>query len=198
MIECPYCRTALTEDTPVCPGCKLELRTAKRVLGPAPRLNPQGVTDFSGCLSANEEKRIVKAVAAFQERFPQSRLAIVLKSFASEFPLGAQLFWLFNTAGLASEDSKGGKNRDLLVGIDTNKNSAGLTIGYGLEPFLGQDALDHLMQLAVPKLEQGEHALGVLEIITGLSLLMEGVCRELRDMLGLEFDFAVKERAGEY
>lgn len=198
MIECPSCRTALTEDTPVCPECKLELRTAKRVLGLPPRLNPLGVTDFASCLSASEEKRLLKAIAIFQQRFPQSRIAVVFREFVPEVPLGAQLFWLFNTSGLASEDSKHGKNRDLLIGIDTNQNIAGLTIGYGLEPFLGQDALDHLMQLAVPKLELGEYATGILEVITALSLLMEGVCRGLRDMLGLDIDFAVKEQAGDY
>lgn len=198
MIACPNCRTALTEETPVCPGCNLELRTAKRVLGPAPRLNHLGVTDFSGCLSKAEEKRLLKEVNLFQQRFPQSRLAVVIRAFSEDFPLGAQLFWLFNTAGLASEDSKLGKNRDILIGIDSQQNLAGITIGYGLEPFLGQEALDHLMQLAAPQLQLDDYAAGALAIIRGLSKLMEGVCRELREMLGLDYDFAVKEKQGEY
>ncbi|MFM1560190.1 MAG: hypothetical protein ACKJSK_12825 [Roseibacillus sp.] len=198
MIECPYCRTALTEDTPVCPQCKLELLSAKRVLGPAPRLNHQGVSDFSNCITPREEKRLVCAIDNFQERFPQTRLAVVFKAFSPEIPLGTQLFWLFNTAGLASEGSKQGKNRDILIGINTSKSEAGLTIGYGLEPFLGQDALDHVMQFAVPSMQSGEHAKGVHEIIRGLSLLMEGVCRDLRDMLGLNYDFALGEEARDY
>ncbi len=198
MLECPYCRTPLTENTAACPKCHLDLSRAKIVLGPAPRLSHLGVSDFSGCLSDAEEKRIIRAVQHFQNRFPQSRLAIVFREFSPEFPLSAHLFWLFNSSGLASGDRKGGKNRDVLIGIDTARNVAGLTVGYGLEPFLGQEALDHLMRLAVPNFQAAEYADGVLEIVRGLSLLMEGVCRELRDMLGLDYDFAVEEKAGEY
>ena len=198
VIECPYCRTTLTETTPVCPQCKLELKSAKRVLGPAPGLSHSGVTDFSGCLGESERKRLVRAVANFRDRFPQSRLVVVFRASREDFPLGAQLFWLFNSSGLASDDCKEGRNRDILVGIDTARDIAGLTIGYGLEPFLGQDALDHVMQLAVPHLQEGEYAAGVRDIIEGLNRLMEGVCRELQDMLGLEDNFAVEEQRGDY
>lgn len=198
MIECPYCRTALTETTPVCPRCKLDLQSAKQALGPAPALSWSGVTDFSGCLSEAETKRLVRAVKTFQERFPQSRLAVVFCAFREEVPLGAELFWLFNSSGLCSEDSKEGRNRDILVGIDTRHDVAGLAIGYGLEPFLRQEALDHVMQLAVPRLEAGEYAAGVHEIIESLTRLMEGVCRELREMLGLDYECAIKDDGREY
>lgn len=198
MIECPYCRAPLTETSIACPSCNLDLSRARVVLGPAPRLSNRGVTDFVRCLNSSEERRLVRAVAHFQERFPQSRLAIVFSRFSSEFPLGAHLFWLFNTCGLASQDRKWGRNRDVLVGIDVRRRIAGLTVGYGLEPFLGQRALDHVMHLAVPHLEAEDFATGALDIIKGLSRLMEGVCRDLREMLGLKYDFAVEEKAGEY
>jgi hypothetical protein len=198
VIECPYCRTPLTETTTACPSCRLDLTRAKAVMGPAPRLSNRGVTDFVHCLRASEERRLARAVGAFQQRFPQSRLALIFNRFAPEFPLGAHLFWLFNTSGLASQDRKWGKNRDILIGIDTDRGLAGLTVGYGLEPFLGQKALDHVMQLAVPNLEAEDYAAGAHEIVKGLSRLLEGVCRDLRDMLGLDYDFAVEEKAGEY
>ena len=54
------------------------------------------------------------------------------------------------------------------------------------------------MQLAVPKLEAEDYAGGAQEIIKGLSRLMAGVCRDLRDMLGLDSEFAVEEKAGDY
>lgn len=197
VIECPYCHAPLSEESPACTQCQLDLERAKQVLGPAPRLSHLGVTDFAGCLREPERKKLVRAVRQFQERFPQSRLAVVFHTFSTEFPLGTQLFWLFNSSGLASDACKEGNNRDILIGVDPNCDVAGLTIGYGLEPFLAQAALDHVTQLAVPKLAGGEHAEGVLDIIGGLARLMEGVCRELSEMLGLDPDFATREEKPE-
>lgn len=167
-------------------------------MGPPPRLSHRGVTDFAKCISASDERRLARTVRHFERRFPQSRLAIVFNCFSDEFPLGAHLFWLFNTAGIATHDRKWGRNRDVLIGIDVERGLAGITVGYGLEPFLGQKALDHVMHLAVPKLEESEFAAGALEIVRGLSRLMEGVCRDLRDVLGLDYDFAVEEQSGDY
>jgi hypothetical protein len=167
-------------------------------MGPAPRLSNSGVTDFARCLARTEERRLARAVRGFQERFPQSRLVIVFDVFPAEFPLGAHLFWLFNTSGLATQDRKWGRNRDILVGIDTGRHLAGLTVGYGLEPFLGTKALDHVMHLAVPRFEAEDYAAGAHEVIKSLSRLMEGVCRDLRDMLGLDYDFAAEENSGDY
>lgn len=198
MIECPYCRTALTETSTACPSCCLDLSRAQALMGPAPRLSHRGVTDHAECLTPGEERRLARQVRTFQDRFPQSRLALVFQRFSEEFPLGTQLFWLFNTCGLSRPDHKWGRNRDILVGIDPHRRMAGLTVGYGLEPFLGQQALDHIMKLASPLLREGSYATGASEIIKGLSRLMEGVCRDLRDMLGLDYDFAVEERPGEY
>ena len=75
---------------------------------------------------------------------------------------------------------------------------AGLTVGYGLEPFLSQEALDHALDLARPHLEKEDFPAAVLTILNALSQLLEGVCRELSDMLGLEQKFVLVQEPGEY
>lgn len=186
MLECPYCHQALTETSVACPQCHLEFQAAKAVMGPIPRLSPEGVSDLAPCLSRSEHRRLTRLVGAFRDRFPQCRLALVFREFSPQFPLAAQLFWLFNAGGVASENEKGGRNRDLLLGIDPKAQRAGLTMGYGLEPFLNQSALDHILSLAVPYLELNSHAEASREILEGLTRLMEGVCRELGEMVGTE------------
>ncbi len=167
-------------------------------MGPIPRLSYRGITDFASCLRDAEQRRLERAVSVFQERFPQSRLGFVLKAFRSDFPLGTHLFWLFNSSGFARENLKLGRNRDILVGIDTRHRLAGLTVGYGLEPFLGREALDHVLRMAVPEFQEGRYAAGIQTIIKGLSLLMEAVCRELSDLLDLDSLPSEKEKAGIY
>lgn len=186
MLECPYCHHTLTESSASCPQCQLEFQAAKAVMGPVPRLSSEGVTDLADCLSRGDLRRLVRMVGAFRDRFPQCHLAVVFRSFSSDFPLGAQLFWLFNAGGLSSENEKGGRNRNILIGIDPKAENAGLTMGYGLEPFLNQTALDHILALAGPYLQVHAYLEAARELIKGLIRLLEGVCRELGELVGTD------------
>jgi len=198
VIQCPYCRTPLTETTPACPKCSLDLDRASAVMGPVPRLSALGITDFTETLKPRDEKRLHRTIREFHLRFPQSRVAVVFSRFDSKFPLAAHLFWLFNTAPVSGESCKRGDNRDLLIGIDPDRRLAGLTVGYGLEPFLDQDALDRALELARPHLEKDDFPAAVLTILNALSRLMEEVCRELGDLLGLEQNFVLVQQPGEF
>jgi len=182
----------------VCPQCGLDLDRASAVMGPVPRLSPDGITDFTNTLRPRDEKRLFRTLRDFHRRFPQSRLAVIFSHFDPKFPLRAHLFWLFNTAPVSGEAAKQGENRDLLLGVDPGRHLAGLIVGYGLEPFLSQDALDHALDLARPALEKDDYPAAVLTILNALSQLMEGVCRELGDMLGLEQNFVLVNQPDEY
>jgi hypothetical protein len=166
-MRCPYCRTRLAETAPECPSCHLTLDRASAILGPVPRIAP-GVADLAGVLAKGDAKRIGKAAARLMWNFPQVTLHVLLHEFPGEHPFDLHVFWLFNCGGLSSTAQKGGENRSLLLAIDPVAGRAALMAGYGLEPFLGDDALDHLLELSEPAWQAGEWARGILDLIGGL------------------------------
>ena len=198
VIQCPYCRTALTEASPACPSCQLDLERANKVMGPIPLLSGSGLTVLTQSLDGAGERPMIRRLQAFHRRFPQCRVHVLVARFPEAFPPASYLFWLFNSGGLSEAGHIRGKNRDLLVGIDPFLQNAGLIVGYGLEPFLSQAALDRTVAEAVPKLQAGDLSGGVIEIIDGLSELMEDVCRELPAMLGLEKELTVENTGGDF
>lgn len=198
VIQCPYCRTPLTEASPACPSCQLDLERANKVMGPIPLLSGSGLTVLTQALDGAGERPMIRRIQTFHRRFPQCRVNILVARFPEAFPPASYLFWLFNSGGLSEAGHIRGKNRDILIGIDPFLQTAGLIVGYGLEPFLQQDALDQILAVAVPQLQSGNLSGGVLEIIDGLSHLMEDVCRDLPAILGLEKDLAVENTGGDF
>ena len=108
----PIVGTALTENTAACPHCALDLSRANAVLGPVPRLSASGLSDLAGVLKTGQPEKILRLLDDFQFRFPQSRLAVVLRNFDPKLPLATHLYWLFNVAPVSGKGNPGGTNRD--------------------------------------------------------------------------------------
>jgi uncharacterized membrane protein YgcG len=183
-MHCPYCRTPLTETTAECPACKLTLARANALLGPVPRLLP-GLTDSSRVLRRRAAERVRRALEAFSRRFPQLTAHVVLRDFLPQYPIELQAFWLFNSAGLSKEEDRLGENRTILLVIDPPQGLAALTVGYGLEPFVRDEALDHLLELAEPAWRGGYFGDGILTVLQGLEALLADACESLPATAGL-------------
>ncbi len=110
-----------------------------------------------------------------QSRFPQLVLQIVIQSFPSEHPFAMHVFWLFNAANFAGGVNRGKDNYALLIVLDPTRNEAAIIPGYGLEPLLSTEALDHLLELAGPSWENHRWAVGLNRVMDGLDQLLESV-----------------------
>lgn len=183
-MRCPYCRTRLTELALECPACRLTLDRATALLGPVPRLG-QGVADLAGVLPKGDAAKISKAIGRLMWTFPQVSLHVLLHVFPEDHPFDLHVFWLFNCGGFSTEAQKAGENRSILLALDPALGRSALTVGYGLEPFLGDEALDHLLELAEPAWRNGEWTRGILEVIAGLDRLLESAALEVAAGFGL-------------
>lgn len=195
-MRCPYCRTRLTETAVECPRCHLTLDRAKVLLGAVPRLG-QGVCDTCRVLSRSEMQKLAKACGKLAWNFPQVTLHVLLHQFPQEHPFSLHVFWLFNCGGFSAENSKGSDNHGILLALDPVQGKSGLTVGYGLEPFLSDDALEHLLELSEPAWKTGEWARGISEIIAGLDRLLESAALEASAGFGLKA-LAMKSRGNEF
>jgi len=194
-MQCPYCRSPLSETSKECPSCLLSLFTANSLLAPLP-MTTRGVTDTTGLLEKGTDKKINKSLAALNRKFPQVDMHVFISKFNNKFPIATHLFWLFNQGDFCAGNKKGGNNRSILLGLDPKQGKIGLIVGYGLEPFLPSKALDHTLEKAQPMLASGEYDQAILAVIEALSKLMQGICSGFNETLGI--DLAEKEVIKEF
>lgn len=184
-MQCPYCRTQLSETSEECTYCNLSLQSANALLGPVPRLAP-GLNDTLSALSKASQQKITKRLAKLSRRFPQVRMHIITSEFDPKYSISTHLFWLFNQGIFCTSDRKGGENHSILLGLDTVQRRVGLIVGYGLEPFLSQKSLDQVLEKAQPLLDKGNYSEAVLAIINEIYKLMEEICNDLNELLDLD------------
>jgi len=110
-----------------------------------------------------------------QRRFPQLVVQVIMQFFPPAHPFATYGFWLFNASNLAGGGTRGKANCTLLVVLDPKRNEAAIVPGYGLEPLLRSEALDHLLVLAGPAWENHRWAEGLTGILSGLDQLLESV-----------------------
>ncbi len=133
------------------------------------------VADTTGLLDAAGEAKLRKRITAMQRRFPQLVPQVVMHAFPAEHPFAMHAFWLFNGGNFAGDSKRGKENHALLVVLDPVRNEAAIVPGYGLEPLLTTEALDHLLELAGPAWGKQLWADGLLKVLDGLDQLLESI-----------------------
>jgi len=184
-MRCPYCSHPLAETAVECLHCHLTLDRATAILGAVPRIS-RGVCDTTGTLSKKEAQKIAKLGGKLAWTFPQISLHVLLHHFPQEHPFSLHVFWLFNCGGLSTESSRGENNHAILLAIDPRQGRSALTVGYGLEPFLSDEAMDHLLELSEPAWKNGHWTRGILDVIAGLDRLLENAALEVAAGFGLK------------
>ena len=77
--------------------------------------------------------------------------------------------------GLSPGSKRGKDNHALLVFIDPYRQESAIVPGYGLEPLLQPQALDHLLEMSSPAFQSAKWELGLEVILDGLEQLLESV-----------------------
>lgn len=179
-IACPFCQSPVPEAAHQCPTCFLSLPKLERLLGIPPVL-ARGVTDLTRQHHRKELSKIRRIIANFEVLQPESQLNVIFNNFDQNYPLQAQLFWLFNSPSLGRRHIQKENNRDLLIGIDTEAGSAGIVIGFGLEPFLSPERLHPILNSALPSFEQGGYTDAIAILAVGLDELISSIAKNIAE-----------------
>ena len=196
-MRCPYCHSPLEENSAECPTCKLTLSRVSALLGPVPRTAP-GIGETLRVLDKRSIKKLAARIDEMQRRFPQVKMHIIVRDFPSIYPFDLFLFLTFNHARLSIEAHKGCENRDILLVVDPSQARCGLTVGYGLEPFLREETLDHLLELAEPAFRDQRWLDGFTTIVDGLDRLLESVAIDIAEAIGIPTHQSLIVVDGEY
>ena len=198
-MRCPYCKTPISENTPACPRCALNVETAATAFGSPPHLQ-RGVNDATLALSEAQRRRVQSAFTGFHDHFPQIHLSLVTVSLTEETGLAAYAFWLFNRAGLCPPSERGGANHDILLTLDTQCHRAHLTFGYGLEPYAGEFLAKEVLLKAQDSFRTGNWTAGIITTVDTLQTSLISLTADLDRTYGVsvkDFYDAEKERLEE-
>jgi uncharacterized membrane protein YgcG len=133
------------------------------------------VADTTRSLNPAEQQKLKQKIARIQRRFPQLVLQLVVHEFPPEHPFSMHVFWLFNAGNFAGDGRRGKDNHALLLALDPLRGEAAIMPGYGLEPFLNREALDHLLELAGPAWVNAKWADGIFHVLDGFDKLLESI-----------------------
>ncbi len=158
------------------------------LVGAVPRLSP-GVADTTGLLASGVAGKMRRAIQRLQRRFPQLVVQVVMHRFPAEHPFSMHAFWLFNAGAFAGEAKRGHDNHALLILIDPSRQEAAMVPGYGLEPLLRREALDHLLEMSGPAFQSAKWQLGLEVLLDGLEQLLESVSVAVADAGYAENDY---------
>lgn len=139
-----------------------------------PRLQTM-VADTTGLLKGGAIARLKKEIGFIQRRYPQLVVQIVMHTLPAEHPFAMHAFWLFNAGAFAGEGKRGKNNHALMILVDPVRCESAIVPGYGLEPLMGQEPIDHLLEMAGPSFEAQQWEAGLMVILDGLDGLLNTV-----------------------
>jgi hypothetical protein len=124
-------------------------------------------------------------VRRLEHRFPGLRTAVVTTAVPEKVTSGLYAYWLFNRGGLTSAVERGSNNRLIFLQLDLLNESAVAMVGYGLEPFFGQDTLQECLQAMAADLRDGQVADAVLLFWNEVEKQLQAIAKQLPEIFGI-------------
>lgn len=194
-MRCPACQSAVFENDAACRQCGFTLEAADRAFGVPPQLQ-KPVTDPKRVLPMLGRRRVERAIAALERRYPQVEIAVLLLDVPKQAPVGVYAFWLFNRGQLSSAVEKGGENRLVMLLVDVEAERAAIMTGYGLEPFVQDNQLQMCLNRFSQQAERGGLADGIDGFLKELDVQFKTVLRQLPRQFGISDDGEWEDAGG--
>jgi uncharacterized membrane protein YgcG len=157
---------------PRCEACGLSLASLSSSLG-STLVSLEALTDAAHCLRVREKELLKHELEAFQLAFPQVFLAVYVGVLPTSPSPGEIAFWLLNHAAFQPADPARLNERAALLIIDPVGRAAGLTMGYGLEPFLPSAKVQAMLRRMRTPLWHGEFASAIQMAIGHIATLLK-------------------------
>jgi len=176
--HCPSCYSPFDGVYSFCPKCQFSFG-ARADRFPYDLGELRAIHDEENRLESKAIAKLERAIKQFETRFPQLSFHFIL----TQLPPGTDArevgFWALNTARAGEAELRGRERRHaLLLLIDRANRHASLTLGYGLDPHLGDDTARRLLDKALPQLQAGNFAGAAARIVTTLQKYLETAQRE--------------------
>jgi hypothetical protein len=129
--------------------------------------------------SADREK-VEQAMDCFERRFPQLFFAVYTSRAEGRSDVRQFGFWLLNRAAFQDVDLDRPNECGILLTIDPDAKSAGITWGYALDAFLSAEDTFLFLSRAHAYWVEGRYSEGVIRGLKQLSKVLRKRCRHAK------------------
>lgn len=178
-MKCPRCVQQIHRAAASCPHCGFSLADADQLFGNE-EIKLRSLTDAAGIFRRHERHFLEEAMDRISHRFPQIFVAIYTGNLGESGQLRQFGFWLLNRGVFEDVPIERPNENGILIVIDPDSMTAGMTHGYLLDPYLEEkDSFDCLSRAHAYWLE-GRYADGALRSLLALEQLLIKRCRQAR------------------
>lgn len=178
-MKCPRCVQRIHRAAAACPHCGFSLFDADRMFGEG-EVKLRSLTDAAGLFRRKERDRIEDALEAFGTSFPQMFVAVYTGSLGETGNLRQFGFWLLNRGIFEDVDVSKPNEGGILIVIDPDSKSAGVTFGYLLDPFFEERDSFECLSRAHSHWLEGRYCDGLLKALRHLGKLLRKRCRQAK------------------
>ena len=178
-MKCPRCVQLIHRGAETCPHCGFSLAEADERFGRG-EVRAHRLEDGAGLMRSVERRRIEASMLAFERRFPQLFFAVHTGRPKGRSDVRQFGFWYLNRAAFVDVGVERPNECGILLAIDPDAKSAGMTWGYRLDPFLGEKDTFHLLSRAHAYWVEGRYSEGIARILLQLTRLLKKRARQAR------------------
>ena len=171
VMKCPRCVLKIHRAASACPHCGFTLADADGQFG-GRELRLRCLADTAGLLRHEERERVEAAMGQFRQRFPQLFAAIYTGALGEAAHLRRFGFWLLNRATFVDVPTGSSNAAGILLTIDPVVKTAGMSVGYLLEPFLEEADTFECLARAHSYFLEGRYADGMIKAFEQLAWLL--------------------------
>ena len=137
-------------------------------------------------LSRRDRRRVRRELNELNIQFPQLRVSVTtVDGIPEKLNLSVYTFWLFNRSDVVRKFDTDGRNYDVLFTIDARTRRIALIVGYGLEPFVGQEQIRQVLDTGYSMLVADRHAAALLTMLEALSAMLRKAGHEIASTFAL-------------
>ncbi len=171
-LRCPNCgNPVVLRESGECAECELHVDRLDELAGTVPR-HDSLVTDYQEAMSPAAARRLSAFLLRLGRQFPQATFSAFFFPPPEGLPHRLYAFWLANRGRFSSLAARGGKNFSVLLLLDCDRGVAVLTVGYGLEHFLTEEALTLCLEKGRSRMQRGDYAGTVRVVMSEVARLM--------------------------
>ncbi len=175
---CPQCVQRIHRGAESCPHCGYTLVQADDLFGCGAGELPC-LADTAGLLRQRERDLVGAAMENFRRRFPQLFTVVFSGRLENAELLRPFGFWLLNRAVFRDRTEQGNAGCILLI-IDPESKSAGLSFGYLLDAYLDEASTFDSLAAAHADWIEGNYADGIVRLHSRLAAILAKKARRAR------------------
>lgn len=136
--------------------------------------------DGAGLMKSSERAKVEVAMERFERRFPQMFFAVNTGRTEGRSDVRQYGFWLLNRAAFKDVPLDRPNEYGILLTIDPDAKSAGISWGYGLDAFLTAEDTFLFLSRAHAYWVEGRYSEGIIRGLDQLAKILSKRCRQAR------------------